>query len=140
MVTRLARFIVAIVVGVAAAGCQTVNTVERAESRAAARVIQDKRVTTDSSLKAKALVVDLRETTVGNGLLKVQAQLRNTTHHRKRFNYRFDWIDDAGMVIDTPMSSWKPFSLAGKESGFVAAVAPTPRAVDFRLKLIEPTD
>ncbi len=82
-------------------------------------------------------MLQIRETTVGNGLLKIQAEILNTTSSRKRVNYRFDWIDNAGMVIDTPLSNWKPLSLAGKESGFITSVAPTPRAVDFRLKLIE---
>lgn len=117
--------------------CRTVNTIEPAERRAQPRVIRDARVITDPSLGRKAAVLELRETTVGNGLLKIQAEILNTTNSRKEFNYRFDWIDDEGMVIDTLLSNWKRMSLAGQESSFVSAVAPTQRAVDFRLKLIE---
>jgi len=120
--------------------CRTVNTVERADPRATPHVVHDARITTDSSLSQKAAVLQIRETKVGNGLLKIQAEILNRTSSRKRVNYRFDWIDESGMVIDTPLSSWKPLSLAGKESMFISSVAPTPRAVDFRLKLIEASD
>ncbi len=117
--------------------CRTVNTVERADPRATPTVIRDSRIITDPSLNKKSAVLQIRETRVGNGLLKIQAEILNRTSSRKRINYRFDWIDDAGMVIDSPLTNWKSLSLAGKESRFISSVAPTPRAVDFKLKLIE---
>lgn len=127
----------AAVILLAIISCRTVNTVERAEPRARPSVIRDSRIITDPSLNKKSAVLQIRETRVGNGLLKIQAEILNRTSSRKRINYRFDWIDDAGMVIDSPLTNWKSLSLAGKESSFISSVAPTPRAVDFRLKLIE---
>ena len=90
-----------VIVAIAAmVGCKsTVNTVEPAEPQAEPEVVQDKRVITDSSLERKAMVISVRETVVGNGLLKVQAEVLNQTKKRRRVNYRFDWIDDAGMEI-----------------------------------------
>lgn len=130
------RYLAAVIL-LAIISCRTVNTIERADPRATPSVIRDSRVITDPSLNKKSAVLQLRETRVGNGLLKIQAEILNRTSSRKRINYRFDWIDDAGMVIDTPLTNWKSVSLAGKESSFITSVAPTPRAVDFRLKLIE---
>jgi uncharacterized protein YcfL len=118
-------------------GCQGVNTVERAESRAEPIVIDDKRITSDGTLNQRAAIVRLNESTVGNGLLKVQAELRNRTNDRQLVNYRFDWVDAAGMQIDTSLSKWQQLSLAAKENKLISAVAPTPDAVDFRLSLLE---
>ena len=118
-------------------GCKTVNTAERAAPRATAQVVQDHRVVTDSSLANKGLIVQIREATAGGNLLKIQAEIVNTTSSRHQVNYRFEWIDQDGMVIDTSMSRWTQISLAGKESTAISSVAPTPKAVDFRLKLLE---
>lgn len=121
-------------------GCQSVNTSERADPRSNPTVVQDHRIVTDLTLRTKANVREIREGVVGNGLLKVQAEIYNGWRSRQRVNYRFDWVDESGLVIDTPLSRWTSLSLAGKEATWVSAVAPTPRAVDFRLKLIEPND
>jgi len=120
--------------------CQTVNTTERAQPGYERVYIDDARVTTDLSLKSSAGLVRLNETTLDTGFLKVQAELYNNTRERQRAHYQFEWFDAAGMRIDTALSSWQAVSLAGKESRFVNAVAPTQSATDFRLKLIEPED
>ena len=118
-------------------GCSAVNTVERAEPRAAPIVIDDARITYDQTLKKRARIIRLNETTVGNGLLKIQAELQNTTDLRQLVNYRFDWVDQDGIRIDTPLSSWSALSLAAKERRLITATAPTPDAADFRLSLLE---
>lgn len=120
--------------------CETVNTTERAEPGYERVYIDDARVTSDNSLKKAAGLVRLNETTLDTGFLKVQAEVYNSTSKRKRANYRFEWFDANGMLIDTSLSSWKAISLAGKESQFINAVSPTKTATDFRLKLIEPED
>ena len=118
-------------------GCQTVNRVERAETRAEPIIIDDKRINTDDTLRQRAAVIKLNEATVAHGLLKVQVEVQNRTNARQLINYRFDWIDASGMQIETPMSNWKAVSLAGQESKLISAVSPTPDAVDFRLSLLE---
>ncbi len=122
------------------AGCksQTVNTTDPAFSRAMPDNVAIDQVVTDSSLKNKAGVIEVRETRNASGLMKVQAEIFNSTNKRQEINYRIDWVDDAGIIIDSPMSSWKRISLAGKESQMVTSTAPSPRATDFRIKLVEP--
>ncbi len=77
------------------------------------------------------------EGTVGNGLTKIQAEIQNRTDNRQLVNYRFDWVDQNGIRIETPLSNWTAVSLAAKERKLLTAVAPTPDAADFRLSLIE---
>ncbi len=120
--------------------CETVNTAERAEPGYERVYIDDARVTTDNSLRNAAGLIRLNETTLDTGFLKVQAEVYNNTSERKEANYRFEWFDANGMLIDTALSNWRTISLAGKESQFINAIAPTQAATDFRLKLIEPED
>lgn len=119
-------------------GCQTVNTYEPKDKQAVTHTIVDKRVETDLSLKDKAHMQQLITAHTPDGFLKVQAQLYNGTNKRARINYRFEWVDQDGMLINTPLSSWKQLSLAGRETGLIQATAPVKNAVDFRLKLLEP--
>lgn len=128
----------ALAVVFATVGCETVNTAERAEPGYERQVIHDKRVTTDTSLQAAARLMQLSETTLDTGFLKVQAEIYNNTSTRRRVSYQFEWFDGEGMRIDTSMSNWQAIALAGKESRYIDAVAPTREATDFRLKLIEP--
>lgn len=119
-------------------GCAAVNSVERAQPRANPNYIADKRIEPDVSLSKSAQIVRVQETTVGNGLLKIQVELYNTRKRRCDIQYRFEWIDESGFLIDSVMTRWTPLSIAAQESILISGVAPTPRAVDFRLKLIEP--
>lgn len=121
-----------------ASGCQGVNATQRAEPRADIDEIDIEKLNYDGTLKLRAAVIRLNETTLDNGFLKVQAEIRNRTLDRQIVNYRFDWIDSSGMQITTSLSSWKTLSLAAKENRLISAVAPTPDAVDFRLNLLEP--
>lgn len=135
------RFFTILVITIVLAGCHsTVNTTSPAENRAGPTVIKDKRIITDGSLVDKAGVVDVRETTVAGDLLKVQVQMYNSTSSLKSVNYRFEWFDSDGMRIETVLSRWKPKMLYGKETVWVSAVAPTPKTVDFRFKLMEAKD
>lgn len=118
--------------------CETVNTAERAEPGYEPQIIHDKRVSTDTSLQAAAGLIHLNETTLDTGFLKVQAEIYNNTSKRQRVHYQFEWFDKDGMRIDTAMGNWQAIALAGKESRYINAVAPTKQATDFRLKLIEP--
>lgn len=118
-------------------GCQTVNTYEPADSQAVKHIVIDKRVETDPDLADKARMQQLITAHTPEGFLKVQAQLYNSHNDRARINYRFEWIDSSGMLIDTPMSSWKQISIMGRESVMIQAIAPTKTTADFRLKLVE---
>ena len=141
MIPRSFALVCLAVAALAVAGCQTVNTSQRAEPQARPDVVDDQRIVTDSSLADKAAIVNVSQGRVGStGLLKVQAELVNRTSSRQRINYRFEWFDQAGMRVDTPMSRWTQVAPAGRETVWISDVAPTPDVVDYQLKLIEAAD
>lgn len=119
------------------AGCTTVNTVERAQPIAQKQMVSDKRVTTDHSLSRKVRIVGVNESTAGDHL-KIQIEVQNATRSLQSFSYRIEWYDDSAMLISTPTGIYIPKQIEGRESMFITAVAPTPKAKDFRIKFIEP--
>ena len=118
-------------------GCQNENTVERASPRALPDNITEKQIVTDSTLAGGLRVVSVNQTTVSGNLLKVQAQLENLRNRSCSINYCFEWYDREGMLLATPGGSWNVLRLQGRESSAISAVAVSPKAVDFVLKLQE---
>jgi uncharacterized protein YcfL len=119
-------------------GCATnVNTYERAESLAAPSYVADKRVITDNTLAGTFRVVSINQATVSGNLLKVQATVENLKNKLRTLNYKFEWVDESGMAVDSPNETWKAIQLQGRETQTISTVAVSPRAVDFRLKFRE---
>ncbi len=120
------------------AGCgTTVNTVSRADSLAAPSMVADRRVITDNSLAGMVRVVSVNQATVSGNLLKIQATIENLKRSTKTLNYKFEWVDENGMAVDSPNETWKQIRLQPRETTTISTVAITPRAVDFNLKLKE---
>lgn len=117
-------------------GCKSVNVVERAEPLATPSVIADRRVESDPALARKVSVVQVVESSTGD-LLRVQVALFNKTYDHAQFNYQFVWIEEDGMAVTSPAPVWRPGQINGRETIHVASVAPSPRAVDFQLKLLD---
>jgi uncharacterized protein YcfL len=121
-----------------ATGCATsVNTVSRAEPQATPSYIADQRVITDASLGRKVAIVSVNESKVSNNLLKIQVTLENRSRKPQAFTYKFDWIAQDGMELSGPTGGWKQVQLQGREVRAVSAIATSPTAADFRLKLRE---
>lgn len=119
-------------------GCATnVNTYERAESNATPNYVADKRVITDNTLAGTFRVVSINQGTVSGNLLKVQATVENLKNKLRTLNYKFEWVDENGMAVDSPNETWKAIQLQGRETQTISTVAITPKAVDFRLKFRE---
>ncbi len=119
-------------------GCATnVNTYERAESQATPNYVADKRVITDNTLAGTFRVVSINQGTVSGNLLKVQATVENLKSKTRTLNYKFEWVDESGMAVDSPNETWKAILLQGRETQTISTVAISPRAVDFRLKFRE---
>jgi uncharacterized protein YcfL len=121
-----------------ASGCATsVNTVSRAEPQATPNYVADQRVITDASLNRKVAIVSVNESKVSNNLLKIQVTLENRSSKPQAFTYKFDWIAQDGMELSGPTGGWKQIQLQGREQRAVSAIATSPTAADFRLKLRE---
>ena len=117
--------------------CTTVNTVERATPIGTKQVIADKRVITDLTLNKKVSIVGMNEGITPGGFLQVQIEVLNRKNSMQAFNYRFEWFDTNGMLVDTPTSVWIPRQIEGQETLTITAVAPTTTAKDFRVKFME---
>lgn len=123
---------------VALPGCATnLNTVERAQSQATPDFVADKRVVTDNTLARIVRVNSVNQATVSGNLLKIQATLENLKNNPRTIRYKFEWIDQSGMAVNSPNETWKTLMLQGRETTMISTVAINPRAVDFVLKLSE---
>lgn len=72
-----------------------------------------------------------------DGLLRVQAEITNSSTDNQQLYYRFRWLDQDGFSVwdDEP---WKPLLVYGLQKQQLQAVAPTFKASDFRLVLQSP--
>lgn len=77
---------------------------------------------------------EMRCTMTGD-LQKIDVVLNNDSSQVKRINYKFRWIDREGMrAWDEEV--WKPLLMYENSNMTVSSVAPTNKAVDFRLILL----
>lgn len=121
----------------AVAGCQsTVNSVQNAQTANSRSMISDARVVSDTGLNRKVGVVGVNTAMTPGGFLKVQVELLNRTGSAQNFNYHFEWFDQNGMQVNNSSTAVISDEIAGKESKFISAIAPTEACKDFRLKLI----
>ena len=72
-----------------------------------------------------------------NGFLTVNVQLNNTSSYNKQMYYRFAWLGNDGFPV-ADAESWKSTTLYGNQTSYLPAIAPTPKATDFRLEVKTP--
>jgi len=77
---------------------------------------------------------EMRCTMTGD-LYKVDVNLNNDSSDIKRINYKFRWIDREEMRA-WEEETWKPLLMYENSNITVSTVAPTNKAVDFRLVLL----
>lgn len=117
-------------------GCKTVNRTERAEPRARPDIVQDQRIETDPSAADRIVVTQVAEDTTGE-FLRIQISLESTSSRTRTYSYQFEWIEANGFTVTSPAPVWKPLRIAGRDTAAIVGVAPNPRVVDFRFKIIE---
>ena len=69
-----------------------------------------------------------------NGFLTVNVQLNNTSSYNKQMYYRFAWLGNDGFPV-ADAEGWKSLTLYGSQTSFLPAIAPVPKAPDFRLEV-----
>ena len=119
-------------------GCTTVNTVEPAQTAGTRQMINDKRVITDTSLNSKVNVLGVNTVTTEGGLMRIQVELLNRRSSVQYFNYKVEWFDLNGMLVDTAGGGWLQREIMGKQTLTITAIAPKANCKDFRLQLVEP--
>jgi len=72
-----------------------------------------------------------------NGFMTVNVSLNNTSRYNKTMYYRFAWLGNDGFPVAEP-EPWKSLTLYGSQSSFLPAIAPVPKATDFRLEVKTP--
>ena len=87
--------------------------------------------------KLKNIVVGAMRVARENGFMTVNAQLSNTSYNNQTFYYRFAWLGPEGFPIGEE-ETWKSQLMYGEQTSFIQAIAPTPKAVDFRLEIKTP--
>jgi uncharacterized protein YcfL len=90
--------------------------------------------TTMEGKRTTIAVTEMRCTMTGD-LLKIDASLNNDSSKVKRVAYKFRWIDREGMRA-AEEESWKPLMMYENSNQVVTAVAPSNKAVDFKLILL----
>jgi len=72
-----------------------------------------------------------------NGFLTVNVQLNNTSSYNKQMYYRFAWLGNDGFPV-ADAEAWKSATLYGSQTSYLPAIAPVPKATDFRLEVKTP--
>ena len=125
------------------AGCATKKGFEQPGFAFGCPIGDQKVSSMDDLVKAKTAMegrrttiqpTELRCTRTGE-LLKIDANLNNDSSSVKRISYKFRWIDREGMRA-AEEESWKPLMLYNNSNMLISTVAPSPKAVDFRLILM----
>ena len=135
--------IVALLAAALAAGCATKKGFEKPGFAYGCPIGDAKASSMGDLVKLKVVTEGKRTTieatemrcTMTGDLLKIDANLNNDSSRVKRIAYKFRWIDREGMRA-WEEESWKPLMLYENSNLLVNAVAPTPKAVDFRLILM----
>jgi uncharacterized protein YcfL len=106
--------------------------------------IGDAKVSSMDDLVKSKVALEGRRTTIqptemrctkAGDLMKIDANLNNDSKSVKRIAYKFRWIDREGMRA-AEEESWKPLMLYENSNLVVSGVAPSAKAVDFRLILM----
>ena len=75
-----------------------------------------------------------------DGFMELEVSGYNRSFNPLRFEYKVEWLDRSGMVVDTTTSKWMLTSAAGKSDFAIKSVAPRKEAVDFRMNTRKPTN
>ena len=140
---RTACTLMALAALVLSAGCATKKGFEQPGFAFGCPIGDAKVSSMDDLVKAKTAMegrrttiqpTEMRCTRTGD-LIKIDANLNNDSKSVKRIAYKFRWMDREGMRA-AEEETWKPLMLYENSNATVSTVAPSPKAVDFRLILM----
>lgn len=125
----------------------TVNTAENKNKTMSPTFVDNKRVVTDGFLRDRLVITRIDEDTMPSGLKKVQVTFRSTRvstwdwfwygDDPYKISYRFTWFNKAGMVVNTPASTWIEKEVIPGDIDFIQSVAPNANCHDFILRMKE---
>ena len=135
--------IIALLVAALAAGCAAKKGFEKPGFAYGCPIGSAKISSMEDLVRAKVITEGKRTTieatemrcTMTGDLLKIDAMLNNDSSKVKRISYKFRWIDREGMRA-WEEEVWKPLLMYENSNITVSSIAPTNKAVDFRLILL----
>jgi len=127
----------ALIVLLALAACNTSNTVIPARTGGGPGQPGFQQVITNGWLKSKTNVTDVREDFVSGDMKRVQVTVYSDQLNSQNFSYRFVWFDASGMQVQGAGEAWQSEQIKPKETIMISAVAPTPKATQWQLKLLD---
>jgi uncharacterized protein YcfL len=135
--------IIALLAAALVAGCAAKKGFEKPGFAYGCPIGSEKITSMEGLVKAKVVTEGKRTTiqatemrcTMTSDHLKIDATLNNDSSKVKRINYKFRWIDREGMRA-WEEEVWKPLLMYENSNIVVSSIAPTNKAVDFRLILL----
>lgn len=94
-----------------------------------------KRVFMDGGLERDIEVISINQGLANEDLLRIQVNLKNLTKKSMNLNYKVEWMDQDGIVLNDSSATWLPLYVRGSEIAAVQSVASSPKAKNFWLKL-----
>ena len=76
---------------------------------------------------------DVKVFTNDAGFMEVQVTGYNRAIYTKRFDYKIEWLDKNGVVVDSKASVWTTVSAKSRTTFSFKAVAPSKDVVNFRM-------
>ncbi len=113
-----------------------VNEITAANNQARRDIVKDKRFEPDTTLSNKLLCYGINEGETDSGFRKINLELANDSNSTLAVNYKCEWYDDSGFCLNAD-AQWRTFVMSGRERKSLTLVAPSPKAHDFRFKVIE---
>lgn len=132
-------------------GCQaTVNTLENKDKQAKPTQVDTSKISLDSFLNRRLKILQVNKVEGNGGLLKVQVTAQNVRtgiidqistwvmgDNPYKIVYRFTWLDNNGMEVETATKTWIPIEVIPGDIVRLSGVAPNPKCKDFNLSVRE---
>jgi uncharacterized protein YcfL len=135
--------IIALLAAVLAAGCGSKKGFEKPGFAYGCPIGDQKISSMEDLVKAKVAYEGKRTTiavtemrcTMSGDLIKIDANLNNDSSKVKRISYKWRWIDREGMRA-WEEEVWKPLLMNENSNLSITGIAPSNKAVDYRLILL----
>lgn len=98
-------------------------------------VVEQCIIANSRSVASKLAVGGIRSWRDPAGRLNVQVQLANKGYGEVKFQYYFEWMDDAGFMLPKDTTGWTPQVVYGYARREIVGVAPSPAASRFRMQI-----
>ena len=89
----------------------------------------------DAKLARQLSVSDMKTGQTKSGIMKASVRLTSGLNKDVVAQSKFAWFDADGSEINPDGNPWRPLVLHGKETRTIKGVAPTTKAVSFKLRV-----